>query len=99
MCFVQLRDFGVFCGKVPAGRKENVIAVLAKFCDHTGGSAARMKRLTLALKSSSFICLTMVMLSGGDGSARTVSAPADLAFKIKSEKSFEPGAYSPLATI
>jgi len=39
------------------------------------------------------------MPSGGDGTASTVSAPADLAFKIRSEKSFEPGAYSPLATI
>ena len=39
------------------------------------------------------------MPSGGEGNARMVSAPADLAFKINSEKSFEPGAYSPLATI
>ncbi|OLC58849.1 MAG: hypothetical protein AUH76_16435 [Candidatus Rokubacteria bacterium 13_1_40CM_4_67_11] len=68
---------------------------MPRFLDQMGGSGARMSSVILGLSPSSFICLTIVMPSGGVGRPSTRSAPAPLAFKIRSEKSLAPGAYSP----
>ena len=54
---------------------------------------------SFGLRSSSCICLTSAIPSGGVGSANTASAFSALAFRIRSEKSLAPGAYSPWATM
>src|SRR2546426_9049664 len=55
-----------------------------------------MRSSIFGLRPSSFICLTIVIPSGGVGSPSTRSALALLALRIRSEKSLAPGAYSPL---
>jgi len=86
---------GYFTALCQPGASMTKSPSLARFLDQTGGSGARMKRVILGLKSSSFICLTIVIPSGGVGRAKTASALAALALRIMSEKSLAPGAYSP----
>src|SRR6266536_3690984 len=61
--------------------------------DHAPESEARMMFNSFGLMSSSFICLTMAMTSGGVGTISTASGLALLACSSIDEKSVEPGAY------
>ena len=52
-----------------------------------------MMLISLGLTSSSFICLTMAIPSGGVGTIKIASGLAVLALSSIDEKSLEPGAY------